>query len=208
MMEAISRREHEEAVQKQAHEDFSGHDTYRVIDTHQWRVFQRGTNIFAANIAVMGNCIAVWGDIDGCFFAYGPSSQNPQDVLRWLAGSNLGYAREKASIGMTGIGHEEDNVEVALYDIHALEANMRDDRDAEGVFDPDEMAAAYRPLFRALNAGYEMLKDGSTVEELRHHLYDNNFEAEDIYHIGRVTTGRVIYALEAVNTLVRLLGDA
>jgi hypothetical protein len=195
-MKAISRRDYEKDLQEQARKDFSGHDTYRVISPSQWRIFKPGTSTFWAEIAVMGSAVAVWGDIDGCFFAYGPSSKHPEDVLRWLAGSNLGYAREKASIGMTSIGHETDLPEVALHRLHEMRTEYVEEND-DGRFDT---------LIAAIEESCDQLETGSTVQDLREFLYDHSFDIGEIARIGRVTTARVIYALEAVNKLVQLMG--
>jgi hypothetical protein len=200
MMKPISRREYEEALQKQAQEDMSGHDVYRAIDSHQWRVFTPGTNIFAAYIAVMGPCVAVWGDIEGCFFAYGPKGQRPEDILRWLADSNIGYAREKASIGMTSIGHEEDNAEVALHQIRGLLEDYKSERE-----DLDVDERTYNMMVETMSEACDMLKTGHAVQEVREYLYEHSIEAEYVSRIGCVTTARVIYALEAVNKLVQLM---
>lgn len=187
-MKPTSRKDYEENLRRLAVQAFAQHDVLTTVGPGHWRIKNSKNGHHWADIVVLGmGGIAVWGDIEAVVFAYGPRREAPEDVIAWLAGSALGYAREKASIGMTGIGDRTEDAEVALWDVLA------------------ELEHEDGPHAVALRRAADDLRRGDPVESVRNELFDAGLDGEVAGSIGEVVAPRVVYALEAVNRLHEML---
>jgi hypothetical protein len=160
-------------------------------------------------VGVYGTLIA-HGDIDASiFFCYG-KFDDPLQVVRWVAESNVAnYLVSKATKGMTtyhtdGITKRFD-ADVAIWEMedHIKDrlAEIEEDSDEDEI--DDEEIAAWRRAIRAVG--------GDPWEMVRLELYDDLCRAgcsdvgEMIWDIGFVPASRIYYAQAACRKLLELL---
>jgi len=194
--------------QDQARKAFAGHQM-KVIGPGHWRIMNPSSGQHWADIVVMGNVgLAVWGDIEGCFFAYCSGATTPEQVVAWMANADVSYyGRQKANIGMTGSELVDEYVDdVALYD---LEQALKQREEEYGPEDWEEPKSIYEDAFKETG---EAINRGEPIESALHELCDTLMQAgvddapyEWVFSIGRVTSCRVIYALGATARLHELL---
>jgi len=206
--------------QEQAKEAFSGHQM-KVIGPGHWRVRNPESGQHWADIVVMANVgLAVWGDIEGCFFAYCSGATTPEQVVAWMANADVGYyGRQKAHIGMSGGELVDEYVdEVAHHDLRQALKQRGDEYDSDEwieqrpVVDAPSIKEIYEDAFRETG---EAIDHGEPIEGVLRELCDTLMRAgvddtpyEWVYSIGRVTSCRVIYALAAIARLHELLTEA
>jgi len=191
-------REYEDNLKRLARRAFEHHNRLKQVGHGHWKVWNEGeTCHFWYEVVVLANtAVCVWGDIEGVIFAYGGGKGNdPERVVRWIAGSNLSYAREKAAIGMSNIGDTTDSDEVALWELY----QYLKDQAEEGV--GTKMGEEGYEVAQAI----DIIEHGGGVHGARQHLYDHGVDCEFVSSLGVVISPRVVYALEAVNRLVKML---
>jgi hypothetical protein len=211
MRELISAEEWHKRIVERAHEDFAEHQL-REIGPGHWRISRPDDGHYWADIVVMRNCaIAVWGDIAGCIFAYCSGEKTPEGVVAWMANADVSYyGRQKAHIGMGGIGIEQYVDGVALYD---LDRHLEDAAEGFGVswymqdVDKPPIGERYTPI---IEEAKEAILRGDPIEHAHARLADELREFDQdcwewVPSIGRVTSVRVIYALAAIARLWELL---
>lgn len=192
----------------------------KVIGPGHWRIQNPHESSMWADIVVMANVgLAVWGDIEGCFFAYCSGAKTPEQVVAWMANADVGYyGRQKAHIGIGGAELVDQYVdEVAHHDLHQALKHREEEHDSEtwieqrpGV-DAPSVKEIYEEAF--LETG-EAIDRGEPIEGVLRELCDtlmrervDDTPYEWVFSIGRVTSCRVIYALKAVARLHELLQD-
>lgn len=210
-MHAMSTEAWHDQLVKQAQNDFKDHVLKTISPVH-WRIRRPNSGMFWADIVIMGNAgIGVWGDIEGCFFAYGSGA--PEDIIAWMARADVEYyGRQKASIGMNGAELVDEYVgEVALYDLRQHLVQAKDE------YDPEEWNRQ-RPGVPSVGVVYEdairdaerSVRNGENMCNVHGQLIEDIQDIEpDAYEwvnsVGKVTSCRVIYALVAVRKLWELL---
>jgi hypothetical protein len=200
-MSIKSLREYEDGLKRQARRAFEKHDRLKQVGHGHWKVWSEADSChFWYEVVVLANtAVCVWGDIAGVIFAYGGGKgHDPEQVVRWIAGSGLSYAREKAAIGMGSIGDTTDDDEVATWELYQYLKDRAEE--GEGFVDTKLGTEDYE-VARAI----DMLENGQGVQMARHHLYDHGVDCEFVSQLGVVVSPRVVYALEAVNRLVKML---
>lgn len=201
-------------VEVRARGDFSRHQA-TVIGPGHWRIRRPDSGQFWADIVVMGQGLAVWGDIEACVFAY--HSGSPEELVAWVAGMRLdSYAMEKAQIGMgAAMTRFVDNVAV-----HDLRQRLKD---AEEEFDDAwaeerwNSAGVLQPTPKAIfkNAivgAIEGIKMGWPGPETHRYVYERVSDVDPdawewVEDIGMVLAPRVICAVAAVRRLHELLSS-
>lgn len=202
-----------EETQARAKADFAQHEM-KVIGPGHWRIQKLGTGVFWCDIVVMGNVgLAVWGDIEGCFFSYCSGARSPEAVVSWMAHADVSYyGRQKAHIGMSGSELVDEYVDdVALYDLDQRLEAAKEEHDEDQWNEPRRGKSTLGETYtEAINDakmrvgngdGMKWVHDG-LMEDLRNEEQDCY---EWVYKIGQVTSCRVIYALAAVSRLNELL---
>jgi len=204
-----------EETQNRAKADFAQHQAKEVGPGH-WRIAKPGTVVgaFWADIVVMGNVgLAVWGDIDGCFFSYCSGSGSPEAVVAWMANADVGYyGRQKAHIGMGGGELVDEYVdEVALYDLEQYLEQRLEEYDEETLDEPRRGQPTARETYKkAFERARCAVGRGDHMKTVLDNLYEDLMNEDQdayewVYSIGQVTSCRVIYALAAVSRLHELL---
>jgi len=205
------------AQQERAKVAFALHEAKEIGPGH-WRIQQPGDSHFWADIVVMANVgLAVWGDIEGCFFAYCSGAKTPEQVVAWMARADVSYyGRQKAHIGMSGAELVDAyDAEVAHYDLRQAMKMREDEYDSEewieqrpGV-DAPSIKEIYEDAFRETG---EAIDRGEPIEGVLRELCDTLMRAgvddtpyEWVFSIGRVTSCRVIFALAAIARLHEIL---
>ena len=184
----MNRKEYHEMLIERATDDYS-ESTYKELSPEHWLVHRSQSGMFSSHVSIMGSCIAVWGDIEGCFFAYAPSSYDAVAKIHWLANSSLDYVAQKARIGMGNVGCSNFNQDVA-----------RDDLDTE--IEDCENNELMRELKLIRDIHY-----GSSEREIREAIYEHTDDAELAFEVGRIISARVVYAWAAVHRLSELLKE-
>jgi len=206
---------------KMARSAFKNHKM-AVIGPGHWRLKRPEDGCFWCDIVVMGGCgLAVWGDIDGCFFAYYSGAKRPEELVHWMGQADIWYyGHQKACIGMGGKDIVDEHVdEVAIYD---LRQKLKCAKEEFG----DEWDGSISDIRRHGTAwGDTTIKDKYTksIEDaIRSIQYGNHlvlvknelFEClqviepdawEWMENIGKVPSVRLIYALTAVRRLSQIL---
>jgi len=191
-----------------AREAFETH-VMKVVGPGHWRIKRPNRQQFWTDIVVMGNVgLAVWGDIDGMFFAYYSGAQRPEQLVHWMAKADpCSYGREKASIGSGGPELVDEYVdEVAIYDLHErLE-------DAQNEYDEEEWEKIKEEYTDAIHSAIERVQYGDSIPLVHMSLHDDIQELDpDCWEwlggIGRVPSVRLIYALAAVRRLWELITE-
>lgn len=203
--------------QERAKLGFAQHEMKEIGPGH-WRLKKPGTGNLWCDIVVMGDVgLAVWGDIEGCFFSYYSGAKDPKELVAWMGRADVSYyGRQKAHIGMNSGELVDEYVdEVALYDLAQALKQREEEYDEEGWVGPcpgveaPSVKEVYEEAFQeatgAIRRGEHMK---NVLDELCHTLMQAGVEDtpyEWVYSIGRVTSCRVIYALAAVARLHELL---
>lgn len=201
--------------QEQAKEAFSEHEM-KVIGPGHWRVSRPDSGQHWADIVVMANVgLAVWGDIEGCFFAYCSGAKTPEQVVAWMANADVSYyGRQKAHIGMSGGELVDEYVDdVAHHDLHQALKQREDEYDPEDWAEPRSDGPSPKMVYEdAFGETGEAIDRGEPIEGVLRELCDtlmregvDDTPYEWVFSIGRVTSCRVIYALAAVARLHELL---
>jgi hypothetical protein len=201
--------------QEQAKEAFAGHQM-KVIGPGHWRIKNPENGQHWADIVVMANVgLAVWGDIDGCFFAYCSGAKTPEQVVAWMANADVSYyGRQKAHIGMNGSELVDEYVaEVAHYDLEQALKQCEEEHDPEEWGESRSDSPSPKMVYEdAFSEARESIECGEHIEGVLRELCDTLMRAgvddtpyEWVFSIGRVTSCRVIYALAAVARLHELL---
>ena len=191
---------------EKAKEAFSEHQITKKLPGH-WQIKRPGESVLWADIAVMGGVgLAVWGDIDGCFFAYCSGAKSTEDVVAWLGAPPNpdigGYCREKAHIGMGG--HElveEYSSEVALHDLHYYADDIKEHYDEEEWNEPRRGQSTIGETYNeAFSDAIDMINNGEDVRYVQRRLHEDIMNEDQeayewVYSIGRVTSTRVIFAV-------------
>lgn len=200
-------------LQVLAKEAFAEHQMKEVGPGH-WRIQRPGEQQYWADIAVMGNvALSVWGDIDGCFFAYCSGAKSPEGVVAWMGTADACYyGRQKAHIGMGGPELVDDYVdEVALYDLDTCLAQKEEEHEPEDWSEPRGDGPSPQMTYTdAFGEARERIGRGEHMSIVHNELMDELRDIEPdayewVYSIGQVTSVRVIYALAAVARLHELL---
>lgn len=201
------------------------HHRMKVIGPGHWRIWNpKDAGHFWCDIVVMGDCgLAVWGDIEGCFFSYYSKPKTPEEVVYWMARAGESdisyYGRQKAHIGMSGAELVDEYVDdVAIYD---LKQRLRDapEEYGEGWDEPNHSHSwldntSRRPTgelyTEAMEKAISAIRCGDPVETVKNALYEDlqgiDSDAwEWLGSIGRVPSSRLVYALTAVRRLGQLL---
>jgi len=204
-----------EEVEGGAVKAFENH-RYEEVGPGHWRLRGSDGSYYWCDIIVMaGRGLAVWGDIDGCFFAYCSGAKGPKDVVAWMANADVAYyARQKAHIGMGGVGIDCYEDVVALYE---LDQQLKDaEEEFEERWDKPPRYSSITPISEvyagAIEAAKRRLDYGESVQLVQRELIDDLQGVEpDAYEwvggLGRVTSPRVIYAIAAIRRLWELLRD-
>jgi len=202
---------------KRARAAFKNH-TMKVIGPGHWRLKNpKEPCHFWCDIVVMGDCgLAVWGDIEGCFFSYYSNPKRPEEVVYWMADADVSYyGRQKAHIGMSGPELVDEYVdEVAIYDLRQRLKQAKEEHDDEW----DEprsrtdmtSTTVGSEYTEAIESAIESIQHGEHItlvmDELRDALRHVDQDAwEWLGSIGRVPSSRLIYTLSAVRRLGQLL---
>ena len=206
---------------KRSRSAFKAH-RMRVIGPGHWRIWNpKNSGNFWCDIVVMGNCgLAVWGDIDGCFFSYYSHPKTPEEVVYWMANADVSYyGRQKAHIGMGGPELVNEYVdEVAIYDIRQ---RLKDAKEEFGEcwhepnrshsWSENTSGRSTGELYtEAMEKAISAIQCGDPVEMVKNALYEDlsgidSDSGEWLGGIGRVPSSRLIYALTAVRRLGQLL---
>lgn len=206
-----------EKRQQQAKEDFSRHEVKEIGPGH-WRLARpagdQDGGQFWCDVVVMANVgLAVWGDIEGCFFAYCSGAKTPEQVVAWMANADVSYyGRQKAHIGMSGGELVDEYVaEVAHHDLHQALVQRREEYGEKEWDAEDGPKGLYEDLFAETGVAIDR---GEPIEDVLRELCDDlmrdgvdDTPYEWVFSIGCVTSCRVIYALAAVARLHELLQD-
>ena len=203
----ISAKEWMQDMEKMARGAFKDHHM-AVIGPGHWMLRNPKKSQYWCDIVVIANRgISVWGDIDGCFFAYCSGAQTPEAVIEWMAKADLSYyGRQKASIGMGGedVGVVDYVDEVALYDLDEILK-----RESEN-YGEDTWNKIKDEFTNAILTAKRSIKEGEHIKIVQDTLLSDmigidNDAWEWTHGIGKVTSVRVIYALKAIERLHQLL---
>jgi hypothetical protein len=190
---------------ERATKDFSRHRMTEVGPGH-WRIKRPKESPFWADIVVLGGnrAISVWGDIEACTFAYCSGATTPEHVVHWMANADPSYyGKQKAEIGMGGVGVDQYESDIAENDLKSI---LAEEPENWGEAWPD-VEETYEDAF---DAAIARLRLGVDVQHIHSQLMDalHNVDSdawEWIPQIGRVTSSRVIYALAAIRRLAELM---
>jgi len=176
---------------------------------HGWWKLRSKSGQLWCEIAVMANrCLAVWGDIDGVFFANYSGMEVPSQLVFWIANGSLDHAEEKASIGMTGIGTKQFVSRVARDDIK-FQLDMAPESYGEDTW--AEIGDDYTAAIRDAEDVIGLDGDGREVHDtLYRGLMNSDIEPdawEWIYDVGMVPSDRVIMAYAAVSRLADIIRE-
>jgi hypothetical protein len=189
---------------KQARKDFKNHKLLTEVGPGHWRISQVDTNMYWCDVVVMGGVgLAVWGDIDGCFFSYYSGAESPEELVYWIGDADIGYyGRQKARIGTGGLMDEYID-EVAIYDLYQ---RLKCAKDEFG----DEWEEVGEKYTSAIEDAVKNIRNGYPVSDAKKGLYDDISELDqDVWEwlgsVGKVPSIRLIYAMTAVRRLAQLL---
>lgn len=210
----VDKRAYTNKVRDEAKDAFFQHELITISPRH-WRIKNPKRGKFWCEIVVMGHnsAISVWGDLNLCLFAYSSGSTKPEDVVAWMANADINYyGRQKAIIGMGGPELVDDyNKEVAMYDVEQC-LKDREEEWGEKWKLPFKVMTPKRMYEEVL---YKLIESFGTepkiaLDEACYELMYSNLDPsayEWIYNIGRVVSTRVIYAMEAISRLHKLLNE-
>jgi hypothetical protein len=205
---------------KRARSSFKNHQM-KVIGPGHWRIRRPQDSCFWVDIVVMGDCgLAVWGDIGGLFFSYYSKPSRPEAVVYWMAKADVGYyGRQKARIGTGGPELVDEYVDdVAVYDLRQRLKWAKEEygygwteaRTKRNLWGNDEEYTPEGEYTEAIDTAIASIQQGENVQEVQRALYDDISKVEQdayewVFGIGKVPSGRLIYALTAVRRLGQLL---
>lgn len=172
-------------------------------DAHYW----------AEIVVLAGGRLLVHGDIDVVMFSSYGRYERPEQVLYWMGNTkDVGYyVLQKAEIGMgRGDDHGLVTTVESVWLDHALD-HIEESAWEEKVpkLDPASLDISALPIsdwFKDLLR--EVIEEGRDIREV---LRDDRFTRESdawdagVFDWGRVPSGRLIYAHEAVRKVVSLL---
>lgn len=202
-------------VQEQARHAFANH-LIRDRDDRSWLCFcphkDGGWNsvYWFEAVVLRGGSLVVGGDIDIMHFAHYGKFENPEQVLRWIGGTDdLGYyVAQKAAIGMN-LPRDADGVVEVIDDgvwmdeaIDHIETYYLDGKlDTSKEIDLDELCL---PEWLS-----DLIREASQ-HDIREVLAQNEHLGYEAYEAGamnwgRVPSSRLVYAHEALRRLVHLL---
>ncbi len=205
-------------VQGRAAKHFERH-RIRSRDDRSWLVMQpyRDTNEWESNfwfevIALKGAKLLLHGDIDHVLFAYGDRDSSPERLLRWMGSHNdlAYYVTQKAAIGMGGRGGADLCLE-SLDERVWLDAALGHIEDAnpglDAPLDPNHLDFEALGVEDWLREMIEEVVDRTSIEEVVQKAKYHSSEAYEagVFDWGKVPSQRLIYAHEALKSLVRLL---
>lgn len=185
--------------------DFSGHRMQQVGHGH-WRIKRPQESSFWADIVVLGGnrAISVWGDIEACTFAYCSGATTPEHVVHWMANADPSYyGRQKASIGMGGVGVDEYQADIAEHDLKSILAEEPENWGEAWPGVQEVYEDAFDDAIGQLRLGRDVLSVHNQLMEALHNVDSDAWEW--VPQVGRVTSSRVIYALAAIRRLAELM---
>jgi len=145
--------------------------------------------------------LVVTGDHDTmCFGRYsGPNRVSA--AIAWMARDGVcGYVREKASIGMSGVGVDTWIAEVALSQAESYRDDVYE-QEAQSI--GDEYALREARLWREVA---HMIRDGYEQNSILEHIYDNDGDGERC-DIGVVPSQRLLWAWSIIRKADQLLTE-
>lgn len=199
-------------VQDAAKEAFSTHEKEDIGPGH-WRIIRPDSGAHWADIVVMGDMgLAVWGDIDGCFFAYN-GSKNPEEIVAWIANADVEYyGRQKACIGMGSSELVDEFIdEVALYDLDQCLKQLKEEHSLDDWNCPrQEQSTVGETYEEAFEMARSLIACGEDIRFVQYELMEDVMNEDQdahewVFGIGKVTSSRVIFAMGAVARLHELL---
>lgn len=175
-------------LEKFSSQAFKDHQMKEVGPGHWY--LSRKDGQYWTHIVCMGPGIVVWGDIDGVIYSGGPA--DPVSKVHWLANAHGRYLKEKATIGMSHVGVERFDVDIAIED---LEECLKEAKENEKTDDAT-----------ALKEAIDNLRCGLLPDRVLSDLHDEISDSwEWLGDIGRVVDPRVFYTHAAVKRLSDLL---
>lgn len=188
-------------MKERAKSNFADHELV-ATGPRQWMVRRPDSGFYATEIvAVANNTLIAHGDI--LMVAWqGHSSDEPEDLLRWVAGSHIGYLQAKITRAM---GCEE----IAWTYDKGEAFRMLDEEIAELEVRAAEYEDDYDDDLKYMREARERLDGLYDIDEVREFMIDNITDAwEWVHQIGRVPHPRVYHAHAAVRKAVELIDGA